>query len=86
MKARQRILQETSATRRKAELLLRSLLDHKVRSEKQLREIVPGQGGPASIDAAIASTRRMIETLGRAAHELRAELSPEDLELIEQTR
>ena len=64
------VLLETTVTRDRAEALLRTLLDYKSLSEKNLAELrqpdaFKGVTGRSSLDNAIASTQRMIEALNR---------------------
>jgi hypothetical protein len=76
MTERQRILLETISARDKAESLLRSLVESKGELESHLAaerqrdkfQIVTGR---SSIDNAVSSTRRMIETLNRAIERCR---------------
>jgi hypothetical protein len=96
MAARRQIVLETTATRDRAEALLRSLLDYKHRSEKSLpRKVKPvvaarGEGtaphvGPkTALDSAIASTQRMIEALNRVILQTNRDLTDEDLEMLEE--
>lgn len=81
----QRVVLETTATRDRAEALLEGLLRAKEETERerdrlnrvdQMKELT----GKSSIDNAIASTRRMIDTLNRTIREARreiAEMAPE---------
>jgi hypothetical protein len=67
---RQQILLETTSTRDKAEALLRTLLDHKAQSEKNLADLRQPDAfktvtGRSALDNAIASTQRMVEALNR---------------------
>ncbi len=85
MTERQRMLMETAAVRDKAEALLRSLLDAKAKSEAYLAELrqpdkVRQVTGRSSMDNAIASTQRMIETLNRQLEGLKRGVSEEDLQ------
>jgi hypothetical protein len=87
MNERQRILLETTRERDKAEALLRELLDAKTRSEKQLAELkqtdpVKQATGRSSIDAAISSTRRMIDTLSRQIDDFKRGFSEEELAFL----
>jgi len=70
MTMQNQVLEETTATRDRAEALLRALLDYKVQSEKNLSELrqpdtFKSVTGRSSLDNAIASTQRMIEALDR---------------------
>jgi hypothetical protein len=87
MTERQRILMQFNAAREKAESLLRGLLEAKSKSERNLaetkqRDFVKQVTGRSSMDNAIASTQRMIETLTRNINEIRQELSEEDVALL----
>lgn len=87
MTERQRILLETTIARDKAEALLKGLVDAKSRSEKYLAETnqldaMKQVTGRSSMDNAIASTRRMIETLNRTLSQLKDQLSDEDFEVL----
>lgn len=86
MSPRRQILSETTATRDRAEQLLRSLLDHKARAERtvpMLGSVAVGSGaGRRAIDDAIDSTRRMVETLTRVLDDMLEELSEDDLDLL----
>jgi hypothetical protein len=87
MSERQRILRETNQVRDKAEALLRGLMEAKDASERHLasiREFDPMKRltGHSSMDNAIHSTRRMIDSLDRALNQLKHELSDEDLALM----
>ena len=93
MAARRQIVMETTATRDRAEALLRSLLDYKQRSEKSLpRKIspsvppamTPGPTQRTALDNAISSTQRMIEALNRVIAQTHRDLSDEDLEMLEE--
>ncbi len=68
---RDQILAESSRRRTQAEALLRSLTAAKSECERQLArfqrsDVMQTVTGRSAIDAAIAHTRRMIETLDRA--------------------
>ncbi len=85
--AKQRMIQETTQRRDEALTLLRSLQDAKAISEKNLAEIhqpdlVKQVTGKSSMDTAIASTRRLIDSFNRVLDDLRRNLTDEDLELI----
>lgn len=85
------MLLETSREREKAESLLRELLEAKVRSEQHLAELrqpdpVKQVTGKSSIEAAIASTRRMIDTLGRQLDEIKRGFSEEELAELEKSQ
>lgn len=77
-------LLDLSAVRDQADTLLRALKDAKGESEKRLADLklpdaLKAVTGRTAIDNAIASTQRMIETLNRAAADLKRELSEDDL-------
>lgn len=89
MTERQRILQETSVVREKAETLLRGLIEAKLTSERQLtgsahRDRMKALTGRSSMDNAIDSTRRMIDSLDRTLNQLKRDLRDEDLALMEE--
>lgn len=70
MEDRLKVLKETVQIRENAEGLLRALLDAQAQSEAFLaqsgqRDHLRVVTGKSSLDNAIASTRRMIETLNR---------------------
>lgn len=82
------ILKESLDARRRAEDLLSGLLNAKSQTEQYLTDAgredpVKKLTGRSAIDNAIASTRRMIETLDRAMEQVRQELSEQDLAEIE---
>jgi|GraSoiStandDraft_46_1057282.scaffolds.fasta_scaffold1221132_1 hypothetical protein len=86
---RQQILLETTSTRDKAEALLRTLLDHKAQSEKNLAELRQPDAfktvtGRSALDNAIASTQRMVEALNRVISQTKRELTDEDLEVLDE--
>lgn len=88
MTDRHQVLIETAAAREKAEALLRGLQEARARSERHLREIgqtdaMKAVTGRSSIENAIASTQRMIDTLNRSLVQLKQGLTDEDLALIE---
>lgn len=85
--AKQRMIQEATQHRDEALTLLRSLIDAKSVSERNLIEIhqpdlVKQVTGKSSMDTAIASTRRLIDSFNRILDDLRRNLTDEDLELI----
>lgn len=85
---RQRILVETTEARDKAQSLLAGLLDARTGSESRLTQLNQSDmlkrvTGASSMDNAIESTRRMIDTLNRALDQFRRELTDEDLSLLE---
>jgi len=74
-----------------AEALLRSLLDARAESERRLAELrqrdqLKDATGRSSMDNAIASTRRMVQTLNRLIDEAKHEISAEDLALLDERR
>lgn len=80
------ILSRTAIARRQAEHLLRGLVEAKALSERRqadLRQTDPLKQvtGCSSIENAIKSTRRMIETLDRSMAQVREDLVAEDAEL-----
>ena len=82
MNERHRILLETSTCRDKAEMLLRSLLDAKSRSESYMLRVHRGDPyretvGRSSLDVAIASTESMLETLNRQLERFKNEVAEE---------
>ena len=79
---RQQIVLETTATRDCAEALLRSLLDYKQRSEKNLAALRKPGPGKTALDSAIASTPRMVEALNRVISQTNRDLSDEDLDVL----
>jgi uncharacterized alpha-E superfamily protein len=77
------VLRESVDARRRAEELLKGLLAAKSQTEAYLNQIgrqdpVKQLTGKSAIDNAIASTRRMIDTLDRAVEQVRRELSEDD--------
>jgi hypothetical protein len=88
MTQRHQILLETTATRDRAEALLRTLMDCKAQSERNLAELKQADNfrsvtGRSALDNAIASTQRMIESLNRVISHARKDLSSEDLAVLE---
>ncbi|MFN0134326.1 MAG: hypothetical protein ACKVW3_17570 [Phycisphaerales bacterium] len=88
MTTRREILTETEATRTSAESLLKSLLDYRTQSERNLAELRQGDmfravTGRSALDNAIASTQRMIEALDRVLTRTKRELSDDDLALLD---
>jgi len=66
----QTLAMEASARRERAEAVLQSLLAAKAECEKQLArfkrpDMIKSVTGQSALDAAIASTKRMIESLNR---------------------
>lgn len=84
MTQRQRILAETIQTRADAEALLRELLRAKEAVERHQAELkltdpLRRVTGRSSLDNAISSAQRMIETLNRQLETVRRDLREEDL-------
>ena len=85
--AKQRMIEETTKRRDDAVALLKSLLDAKSISERNLEaiqqpDLIKQVTGRSSMDNAIASTRRLIDSFNRVLDDLRRNLSEEDLRLI----
>lgn len=85
--AKQRMIQDTTKRRDDAVALLRSLLDAKSVSERNLQQLqqpdlVKQVTGSSSMDNAIASTRRLIDSFNRVLDDLQRNMSDEDAELI----
>jgi hypothetical protein len=88
MNRRQQILLETTATRDRAEALLRTLLDYKSQSERNLADlkqpdIFKSVTGRSALDNAIASTQRMVEALNRVLTQSK-DLSEQDLAVLDE--
>jgi hypothetical protein len=86
---RQQILDETSSTRDKAEALLRTLLDYKAQSERNLSDLKQSDSfktvtGRSALDNAITSTQRMVEALDRVIQQTKRGLSDEDLAVLDE--
>lgn len=84
---KQRMIQETVQRRDEAMTLLSTLLDAKSISEHNLAQLhqpdlIKQVTGKSSMDNAIASTRRLIDSFNRVLDDLRRNLTDEDLELI----
>ena len=82
---RSRILQETTAARDRARELIRGLMLARSGAERagarlDARKRVTGR---SSLDNAIASAQRLVETLERALADFRSELGPEDVDLLD---
>lgn len=89
MSKRHQMLLETTATRDRAEALLRTLMDCKAQSERNLAELKQADTfksvtGRSALDNAIASTQRMIDSLNRVISHARKDLSADDLALLEE--
>ena len=81
--AKQRMIEETTKRRDDAVALLKSLLDAKSVSERNLEQIqqpdlIKQVTGRSSMDNAIASTRRLIDSFNRVLDDLRRNMSDED--------
>ncbi|MCA9299129.1 MAG: hypothetical protein KDA28_08690 [Phycisphaerales bacterium] len=88
MNTRQRMLLETTVARDEAEAVLRVLIDAKDQSERHMaalnqHDAMKSVTGRSSMDNAINTTRRLIETYHRVLDEMRSGLTEEDLALIE---
>lgn len=89
MSKRQQILLETTATRDRAEALLRTLMECKTQSERNLAELkqtdtFKSVTGRSALDNAITSTQRMIDSLNRVISHAKRDLSDEDLALLDE--
>jgi hypothetical protein len=89
MTNRQQILLETTATRDRAEALVRSLLDCKAQSERNLADlrqpdIFKSVTGRSALDNAIASTQRMVEALNRVISQAKRDLTDEDMAVLDE--
>jgi predicted nucleic acid-binding Zn-ribbon protein len=78
MDVQNQVLLETTATRDRAEALLRTLLDYKSASEKNLADLRQPDAfknvtGRSSLDNAIATTQRMVEALNRVISQAKRE-------------
>jgi len=90
MDDRQRILQDAAGVRDKAQALLRGLVEARVVSERHLGSGVEMDAmkrvtGRSSMENAIASTKRMVESLERTLEQLKKELSEEDAAGLKET-
>ncbi len=77
----QRIVLETNAARDRAEALLQRLLEAKSECEREMSDlrrtdVYKTVTGRSAIENAIASTRRMIDTLNHALEQAQAATSP----------
>lgn len=82
-----RVFSETRARRDEARALLRALMDAKAHTEQNGREIRPHDflkhvTGRSSMDKAIESTRRLIDSFNRVLDDLRRDLNDDDLALL----
>ena len=89
MGKRQQILLETTTTRDRAEALLRTLVDYKSQSERNLAEIkqpdvFKSVTGRSALDNAIASTQRMVEALNRVIAQTNKDLTDEDMAVLDE--
>ncbi|MGD9789239.1 MAG: hypothetical protein AB7Q00_06835 [Phycisphaerales bacterium] len=87
MNERARIIEETSKARDRASALLKGLMDAKASSERHLsetgqRDVYKTVTGKSSLDNAIQSAQRVVETLTKALAEYRRNLQDGDLALI----
>ncbi len=87
MTSKQRMIQETTQRRDEALNLLNSLIDAKSISEQNLTQIhqpdlIKQVTGKSSMDTAINSTRRLIDSFNRVLDDLRRNLTDEDIALI----
>lgn len=85
--AKHKMLIETTQRRDEANLLLRTLLDAKKISERNLAairqpDLVKKVTGKSSMDNAIESTRKLIDSFNRVLDDLRRNLSDEDLAML----
>ncbi|MCA9302844.1 MAG: hypothetical protein KC996_01845 [Phycisphaerales bacterium] len=85
--AKHKMLIETTQRRDEANLLLRTLLDAKKISERNLAairqpDLVKKVTGKSSMDNAIESTRKLIDSFNRVLDDLRRNLSEEDLAML----
>jgi hypothetical protein len=87
MTEKERILLELSRQRERADGLLKELQEARTRAERLLeenhrRDTFKEVTGASSIETAISSTRKMVETLDKQIQELKIILRPEDAESI----
>ncbi len=85
--AKQKMMVETTKRRDEANALLRTLLDARAISERNLvaihqPDLVKKVTGRSSIDNAIDSTRKLIDSFNRVLDDLRRNLTTEDLALL----
>lgn len=81
------VFNETRARRDEARALLRALMDAKAHAERNSRDVRPHDflkhvTGRSSMDKAIESTRRLIDSFNRVLDELRHDLTDDDLALL----
>jgi hypothetical protein len=84
-----RVWTDTVQRRDEARTLLNTLLEAKYVSERNLAQInrhdmIKRVTGKSSMDNAIASTKRLIDSFDRVLVELKASLSDEDLALLDE--
>ena len=89
MSEKDRIISDLSRQREKADGLLKELHEARTRAEKLLteanrRDTYKEVTGASSLDNAIVSTRKMVETLDRQIQELKVVMRPEDAEAMRQ--
>jgi hypothetical protein len=87
MNTKQRMLVETTARRDEAEALLRVLIDARTLSEQNLAKIgrpdlVKKVTGRSSMDNAVASAQRLVESFNRVLTDLRESVDEADLSLL----
>lgn len=82
---RDRVLQETTAARDRARELLRGLIEARSGAERAGARLdaMKRVTGRSSMDNAIASAQRMVETLERALADFRCEVGLEDMDLLD---
>ncbi|MDX2017077.1 MAG: hypothetical protein SFY95_05465 [Planctomycetota bacterium] len=89
MDERQKILRETVRARDRAQALLKELLDARSLSEEALKaggqsDLYKQVTGKSSLENAIASAQRMVETCERQIQDFRQGLSPEDAAVLDE--
>lgn len=85
--AKQKMLIETTQRRDEANILLRTLLDAKKISERNLAairqpDLIKKVTGKSSMDNAIESTRKLIDSFNRVLDDLHRNLSEEELAML----
>lgn len=88
MTEKQRILMETTEARDEAEAVLAVLIEARGASERHLLQmhkpdVLKQVTGRSSMDNAIASTQRMIETLNRVIQDVKRDLNDDELDLLD---
>ncbi len=91
MSSQSQIVHEWTVARDDAEALLQSLLRARDESERRMRELKQNDAmkqvtGRSSLDNAIDSTQRMIDTLSRNIEEAKRTLSDEDLAVLDELK